>query len=334
MREFVFWQDALSIHQSAFIRQLAKSCNGSVKLIVWEEVNPQRKTTGWQKPDFGQTQVVVRPSSATQLALLAGGGSNSVHIFSGPRGHPFVNDALRKSLVSNAFIGTMCEAHDGRGLKGWLRLLRCMLDARRLRERINMILGIGQKAVKWYTRSGYPSERIFSFGYFVESPQIQESGSVCDLSPSRLFDLIFVAQLSPWKGWDILLHSLHGLAGMEWRLHVVGDGVDRGKFFALVQRLGFGDSVCFYGIQPNAAVIDLISRSDLLVLPSRWDGWGAVVNEALMCGVPVVCSDRCGAMDLLDGRCPRRSRSIRLRLGAPGGPAAADRSRQERQYYA
>jgi glycosyltransferase involved in cell wall biosynthesis len=44
---------------------------------------------------------------------------------------------------------------------------------------------------------------------------------------------------------------------------------------------------------------NLLEHADVLLLPSRYDGWGAVVNEALMCGVPVVCSDNCGAADLL-----------------------------------
>ena len=35
--------------------------------------------------------------------------------------------------------------------------------------------------------------------------------------------------------------------------------------------------------------------ADCLVLPSDYDGWGAVVSEALMAGTPVVCSDACGA---------------------------------------
>ena len=43
----------------------------------------------------------------------------------------------------------------------------------------------------------------------------------------------------------------------------------------------------------------LMCDSDLLILPSRFDGWGAVVNESLMCGTPVICSHRCGAKDLL-----------------------------------
>jgi glycosyltransferase involved in cell wall biosynthesis len=42
-----------------------------------------------------------------------------------------------------------------------------------------------------------------------------------------------------------------------------------------------------------------IALADVLVLPSRWDGWGMVVNEALTAGVPVIVSDRCGAADLI-----------------------------------
>jgi glycosyltransferase involved in cell wall biosynthesis len=38
-----------------------------------------------------------------------------------------------------------------------------------------------------------------------------------------------------------------------------------------------------------------ISDSDCLVLPSHFDGWGAVVSEALMVGTPVICSDNCGS---------------------------------------
>ncbi|KJV43323.1 hypothetical protein VH88_01095 [Brevundimonas sp. KM4] len=31
------------------------------------------------------------------------------------------------------------------------------------------------------------------------------------------------------------------------------------------------------------------------MLPSRYDGWGAVISEAIMVGTPAVCSDRCGS---------------------------------------
>jgi glycosyltransferase involved in cell wall biosynthesis len=38
-----------------------------------------------------------------------------------------------------------------------------------------------------------------------------------------------------------------------------------------------------------------MAAADCLVLPSRHDGWGAVVSEALMAGTPAICSYACGA---------------------------------------
>lgn len=44
----------------------------------------------------------------------------------------------------------------------------------------------------------------------------------------------------------------------------------------------------------------VMSEYDVLVLPSRYDGWGVVVNEALMAGVPVICSDQVGASAVVE----------------------------------
>jgi glycosyltransferase involved in cell wall biosynthesis len=48
-----------------------------------------------------------------------------------------------------------------------------------------------------------------------------------------------------------------------------------------------------------AEAMDALRHYDLLVIPSRHDGWGAVVNEALQRGVPVIATDEVGAHDLL-----------------------------------
>jgi glycosyltransferase involved in cell wall biosynthesis len=50
----------------------------------------------------------------------------------------------------------------------------------------------------------------------------------------------------------------------------------------------------------NREVRRAIAASDCCVVPSRHDGWGMVVNEALIAGTPVVCSDGCGAADMID----------------------------------
>ena len=42
-----------------------------------------------------------------------------------------------------------------------------------------------------------------------------------------------------------------------------------------------------------------IANADCLVLPSYFDGWGAVVSESLMVGTPVICSDKCGSSTIV-----------------------------------
>lgn len=62
--------------------------------------------------------------------------------------------------------------------------------------------------------------------------------------------------------------------------------------------------VRFLGAQKQSEIPQLLAEQDVLVLPSIYDGWGAVVNEGLQAGLYTICSDACGAKDLLgDSRC-------------------------------
>ena len=101
------------------------------------------------------------------------------------------------------------------------------------------------------------------------------------------------------KRVDLLLSALKSIGSSNWCLDVVGDGVERSSLTQKACSLGLSNRVAFLGKAPNAEIHDAIRRADVLVLPSYADGWGAVVNEALACGVPVLVSDHCGAKDVV-----------------------------------
>jgi glycosyltransferase involved in cell wall biosynthesis len=303
MYKLIFWQGVMSIHQSALLRNLAGIPGIDVTLVVWEDIPKHRKSSGWLLPDFGNTHIIMKPSSQEQTELLSRNTSNSIHIFSGTRGYPMVWNVLRKSISSNTNCCIEAESQNGIGLKGTLRLLRSRYDAIRLREKVDVVLAIGSLGVNWYKKSGYFPNRIFPFGYFVETPIIYNVDSDQYRSDIKTVEIVFIGSPFLKKGLDILLSSLSGLKDLNWHLHVVGDGDDREQFLNMCKTLRLTGRVYFHGVIPNPNVIHLLSVCDLLVLPSRWDGWGAVINEALMCGVPVICSDKCGAADLIgDGR--------------------------------
>ena len=57
------------------------------------------------------------------------------------------------------------------------------------------------------------------------------------------------------------------------------------------------------GFNNPTALPEIFAAADIFVLPSRHDGWGVVVNEALGAGLPIIVSDRVGARDLVENGC-------------------------------
>jgi L-malate glycosyltransferase len=80
-------------------------------------------------------------------------------------------------------------------------------------------------------------------------------------------------------------------------LLIVGGGPEEAGLRALVEKLGIKDRVRFIGEVPNQKAISLMARAKALVLVSKSEQWGLVVNEAVACGVPVIVSEAVGAHD-------------------------------------
>ena len=102
------------------------------------------------------------------------------------------------------------------------------------------------------------------------------------------------------KGVDTLLQACARLDD-SFTLGLVGTGERESALRKLSQDVGVDDRCDWLGAVPSAAVRQAMEAADVLVLPSYHDGWGAVVNEALMTGLPVICSEQCGAACLIQG---------------------------------
>lgn len=109
---------------------------------------------------------------------------------------------------------------------------------------------------------------------------------------------LFVGRLVSAKGIDDLVEARRRRSLPE--LLVAGTG-------PLEDRLAAEPGVRLLGFQPMERLIELYALAELTAVPSRFEPWGVVVNEALACGCPVVVSEAVGAaVDLVrdghDGR--------------------------------
>jgi glycosyltransferase involved in cell wall biosynthesis len=102
--------------------------------------------------------------------------------------------------------------------------------------------------------------------------------------------LVYVGRLSPEKG---LRETLEGLAlargrGAAATLVIAGSGPEEADLKALAARLGLADAVRFAGPVFNGSKIELLSASDVLVLPSHFEGLPYALLEGMAAGLPVI----------------------------------------------
>jgi teichuronic acid biosynthesis glycosyltransferase TuaC len=115
---------------------------------------------------------------------------------------------------------------------------------------------------------------------------------------------LFVGNLKPVKGLHVLLEAFSQVVNQvpEARLVLVGDGPLRSALMGQARESGLEGKVAFVGRRPPDEIPLWINASDVLVLPSISEGFGAVVLEAMGCGKPVVATDVAGVSEIVQHR--------------------------------
>jgi glycosyltransferase involved in cell wall biosynthesis len=109
-----------------------------------------------------------------------------------------------------------------------------------------------------------------------------------------------VGRLVRQKGFDILLKAFRTITEkMDARLIILGEGPENEELSRLADNLAITEKVSFVGFQKNP--YKFISKADIFVLSSRYEGLPMVILEAMACGRPVVSTDcKSGPRELLD----------------------------------
>ncbi len=108
--------------------------------------------------------------------------------------------------------------------------------------------------------------------------------------------ILFCAKLQPWKRPLDLLRAFASAAIPDAKLIFAGDGAQRAELEKEAAARRVSDKVQFLGFVNQSQLPRLYKAADLMVIPSRYEPFGLVVNEAMLCGCPVVASDRVGAV--------------------------------------
>jgi len=116
--------------------------------------------------------------------------------------------------------------------------------------------------------------------------------------------LLFVGRLVKVKNLVFLMEvfSRYVANNKNVVLVLIGDGDKKDELIDQVRMLNIQDNVLFGGRFENEELYAWYRIADYFILPSISETFGAVVNESLIAGVPVICSNLAGASSLINGK--------------------------------
>jgi rhamnosyl/mannosyltransferase len=122
--------------------------------------------------------------------------------------------------------------------------------------------------------------------------------SVTHVTKPKGFHVLFVGQLRPYKGLDVLLRAFARLQGAK--LTIIGDGHQRAAYEAMTRELDLHD-VHFLGRAPESVIAQAYEEAHVLVLPSRTraEAFGIVLLEGMANGCVPVTSCLPGIADVV-----------------------------------
>lgn len=146
---------------------------------------------------------------------------------------------------------------------------------------------------------------------------------------------VFSGRLVDWKGVQYLIAALASLVkSTPATLDVIGDGRIREKLQQQAVAAGVGDLIKFHRWIPQEKCAAMIAGADVFVLPSIFECGGAVVLEAMACGLPVIATNWGGPADYLDDSCgmliePKSPEDFITRLAGAMEQLASDPARRK-----
>jgi glycogen(starch) synthase len=115
--------------------------------------------------------------------------------------------------------------------------------------------------------------------------------------------ILFVGQLTPRKGYDLAIAALPAIVERHPAASLlVVSGIntaDRDRVTRMSRDLGVEARIRFLGHVEDAELLALFGSCDVYVTPTRYEGFGLTLLEAMAAGAPVVCADAPAANEIL-----------------------------------
>lgn len=287
----VFWQTHLLPHQWAFLQALSLEQRREITLVTTAATESEaRAAIGWKNLEEARIFLLARPDLAAIDRLLEIRPQTSLHIFVGDPTDQSLAGFVQHAAKKNARLALMGESPADHNRLAQYQSLRNALG-----EKVEHVFPIGKQSHEFFRQVGFPESKVHPWGLFPETPASLPGRPVAN----SVFQIVYLGSMTAAKAPDVLFEALKAIRGKRWKLVCLGEGHLEAQCYAIAQKHGVLPQIEFKPSLKEEEALTILSHADLAVVPSRHESWSPVMNQALMRGIPVVCTDKCGSADLV-----------------------------------
>ena len=208
-----------------------------------------------------------------------------------------VSKIYKKSLI--IWSGKFETEWTRQQLKGIRKYAELVLSLYRkfLYHNASAFIAYSTKAKEYLVKRGVSEEKIFIGGQVMPEELLQEVNiSKQDTEYKDKTVILTISYLSKRKGIDYLIEAFKGLNFKNTVLIIGGTGEEERNLKLLA---GNNPNIYFVGYVDGFEKFRLYSIADIFVLPTLYDPWGLVVNEAMYFGLPIIVTDAAGCSEMI-----------------------------------
>lgn len=291
----IFWFDSPPKVGKGAFNYVTNNWENEVIYVFNNDFREERKSVNWNDGDFGKAKIIELYKFENQDLIIKSIFNENPHAINIVNGftsiiaskiEPHILKPGIKLLMMSERPVTMGNFIERLCRKVFFKI-KYRLICNKFIKYTNAFLPLGKTGVNEYLKYGWPENKMYAFMY---NPQLKVIDNIIyhsDNNPKIRF--LYIGRFYyKTKGIDTLMKATKYLTG-DWSLDLVGGYGKNAK--QVISWASNQSNVRYIGRWNSDEVITNMSKYDVVVVPSKYDGWNLLINESLHAVVGVISTN-------------------------------------------
>ena len=292
---FLFVSNYINHHQIPFCNAMYGLLGGEFAFLQTEPMEDERIRMGWQtQENLPYLHLYYKEPKRYQHWI----DSCRVVLFGGTDEEAYIRPRLESGLPVVRYSERLYKSGQWKFISPRGLRKKYQDHVRYRRKPVYMLCAGAYVPSDFALIHAYPG-KLLKWGYFPEVREYDADSLFAGKEPGRI---LWAGRFLDWKHPELPVQTARYLRekGIPFQMDIVGGGDMEPQVRQWVREYGLEDQVCLPGFQTPDEVRTRMERADIyLVTSDRYEGWGAVVNEAMNSGCAVVADHMIGAAPFL-----------------------------------